>query len=201
MTTILEELKKRPVLVWFRVTDLNDLGYKKMPSKAVKQENGLRNKIRCAKPKGSWNPKRPSSGPDKQQKISKPNLSFSVPDPTHPLSQETQITPLLHSPISNFSLSNKPCISCGYSLSFHYNLHSPTAECHVKVGKTRGLGFLMLTRHAQAARAVSLLKFWALWYMGGHEVKGVGDVTPSKRIRRRHTGPKESPEKAQASND
>jgi len=110
-------------------------------------------------------------------------------------------SPLLHSPISNFSLSNKSWISCGYSLSFHWNLHSPTAECHVKVGKTRGLGFLMLTRHAQAARAVSLLKFWALWYMGGHEVKGVGDATPSKRIRRRHTGPKESPEKAQASND
>lgn len=103
--------------------------------------------------------------------------------------------------LSNFSLSNKSYISCGYSLSFHYNLHSPTAECHVKVGKTRGLGFLMLTRHAQAARAVSLLKFWAHWYMGGHEVKGVGDATPSKRIQRRHKGLKESPEKAQASND
>lgn len=116
MTTILEELKKRSVLVWFRVTDLNDLGYKKISSKAVKQENGLRNKIRRAKPKGSWNPKRPSSGPDKTTndlktqsllQCSGSHSPFVSGNSNHPsftllsltfLSQVNPVSPVTHSP-------------------------------------------------------------------------------------------------------
>ena len=78
--------------------------------------NGLRNKIRRAKPKGSWNPKRPSSGPDKTTndlktqsllQCSGSHSPFVSGNSNHPsftllsltfLSQVNPVSPVTHSP-------------------------------------------------------------------------------------------------------